>query len=106
MRFLFGLQLNKIMVSFDITINEGEEPTFSCVRHCCPNNSKDSPNIVSSVFQLVYLFYCICHLCFSFIGLNAEKESSQTDILEGHSKLKEEVTSQDVVSLKLEVTYS
>lgn len=38
------------MVSFDITVNEGEEPTFSRVRHCCPNNSKDSPNIVSSVF--------------------------------------------------------
>lgn len=32
MRFLFGLKLNKIMVSFDIAINEGEEPTFSCVR--------------------------------------------------------------------------
>lgn len=95
------------MVSFDIHINEGEEPTFSCVRHCCPNNSIDSPNIVSGVFQLVYLFYCICHLCFSFIGLNVVKESSsQTDLLEGHSKLKEEVTSQDVVSLKLEVTYS
>lgn len=35
-----------------------------------------------------------------------EKESSHTDSLEGHSKLKEEVTSQDEVSLKPEVTDS
>lgn len=36
-----------------------------------------------------------------------EKESSShTDSLEGHRKLKEEVTSQDAVSLKPEVTDS
>lgn len=46
----------------------------------------------------------ICCLSFPSVGLNVEKESSShADSLGGLGKLKEEVTSLDAVSLKLEV---